>query len=111
MGRGTLGASRGIAAATSSTSSQAHTSQFQSYSARLAEDINSLPRGSRIEIKTTSGVVDTFEKKYYDPGPGWTPGDVWFNITKNGYVNDFVSNVDTIKMSLYDRQVRIVKRR
>lgn len=126
MGRGTLGASRGIVAATSAASnskgrmsaatqqqpvSQTASSRFQERSDEIVKEIEKLPSGSVIEIKYDTGskiVTDTFVKQYVNTWMG--SGIAWVNTTKNGWASSFGTNAATIKSELYDRKVRIVKR-
>lgn len=130
MGRGTLGASRGIAAATSAAApqqastqgrmsavtqqqpvSQTASSRFQERSDEIVKEIEKLPSGSVIEIKYDTGseiVTDTFVKQYVNTWMG--SGIAWVNTTKNGWASSFGTNAATIKSELYDRKVRIVKR-
>lgn len=130
MGRGTLGASRGIAAATSAAAqqqastqgrmsavtqqqpvSQTASSRFQERSDEIVKEIEKLPSGSIIEIQYDTGskiVTDTFVKQYVNTWMG--SGIVWVNTTKNGWANSFGTNAATIKSALYGRKVRIVKR-
>ena len=130
MGRGTLGSSRGIAAATSAAAlqqastqgrmsavtqqqpvSQTAASRFQERSDEIVKEIEKLPSGSVIEIKYYTGskiVTDTFVKQYVNTWMG--SGIAWVNTTENGWANSFVNNAATIKSALHNRKVRIVKR-
>ena len=113
MGRGRLGASRGIAAATSAATTRFANRiiPIQERSDEIVREIEKLPSGSVIEIKYYTGseiVTDTFVKQHVNTWMG--PGIAWVNTTKNGWANSFGTNAATIESALHNRKVRIVKR-
>lgn len=79
---------------------------------KTANEIANLKTGSEIEVTYFTGsktVTDTFRKERKQYSIGSTIA--WVNKTKNGWRNDFYSNSNTIKSSLFNSKVKITKRK